>query len=94
MLPGIIEYTGYYYGPQNYSELYRQNSFSVSNNYPNPFSGKTEIKICCEKPLDLKLSVYKVLGSLVYTEDLGHFQKGTSTLKITDTNLTGGIYLL
>jgi peptidoglycan/xylan/chitin deacetylase (PgdA/CDA1 family) len=46
---------------QNTEEL----KISLKQNYPNPFSGKTNFNICLQEDVKLTLSIYNILGKLL-----------------------------
>ncbi len=43
--------------------------FEVSQNFPNPFSEFTTIRVNLEETSDLKLEVFSLLGQKVYTSE-------------------------
>ena len=44
------------------NETIGENSFSVSQNYPNPFKGKTEVNLYLPEKEDIKITVRDILG--------------------------------
>ncbi len=52
------------------SEAVGENSFSVSQNYPNPFKGKTEVKLYLPEREFIRINVRDIIGrELVYYEN-------------------------
>ncbi len=64
----------------------------VSQNFPNPFSESTTIKVNLQKPADLKLEIVNMLGEEVYELPAFSGNVGLNTLTIQANNLTPGIY--
>ena len=50
-------------------EVIKANTFSVSQNYPNPFKGKTEVNLCLPESDDIKITIRDILG-----RELAHYQ--------------------
>ena len=67
------------------------NLFSVSNNYPNPFSGSTEVKVSLNKPSAVSLKVVNTLGQVI-SEKTTNLSAATHTLTIDATELSTGVY--
>ena len=68
------------------------NHSAVSANYPNPFTGTTEIKINLEKSSSVNLVVTSILGTQISKVNYGMMDKGTHRLKLNCENLTTGVY--
>lgn len=67
-------------------------SFSISQNYPNPFTGITRFDINLQKSLDVRIEIYSVLGKLVKVIDAGTLNAGITTLNIDGNDLASGLY--
>ena len=53
------------------SEAIEENTFSVSQNYPNPFKGKTEVNLYLPEEDEIKITVRDILGrELVHYENI------------------------
>ena len=64
----------------------------VSQNFPNPFSSQTSIRLNLLKDSDISLKVYDLAGTCVYLSDLGNIQKGIHDVEFNGTGLSKGIY--
>ncbi|MCK9290651.1 MAG: T9SS type A sorting domain-containing protein [Bacteroidales bacterium] len=65
---------------------------TVSQNYPNPFSLETQIKLTLIKESAVTLEVFSLTGQKVSVQHKGSLQAGTHTLTIDGSNLKPGIY--
>lgn len=68
-------------------------AFSVSNNYPNPFSGTTNINVTLHKPADVTLTVYNTLGQVITEQVAKKLGFGTHTFTVDGSNLNAGVYM-
>ena len=66
--------------------------FNVSQNFPNPFTKSTTIKVKLQKPAELKLKIVNMLGEKVYELPVKRGNVGFNTFTIQDDNLSPGIY--
>ena len=62
-------------------------------NYPNPFNPTTNIRFSLPQSVQVKLSVYNILGQEVAVLTNGSFQAGTHEVQFDATHLSSGIYL-
>ena len=62
-------------------------------NYPNPFNPTTNIRFSLPQSVQVKLSVYNILGQEVAVLANGGFQAGTHEVQFDATHLSSGIYL-
>lgn len=69
----------------------RNNLFTVSQNFPNPFTGETTLAIRLSQPSNVKVSVSNLLGQVVYSEE-AQMEKGAFDYTIDARNLTPGVY--
>lgn len=62
------------------------------NVYPNPFSGEAFIDLILPNQSNINISVYNVLGDLVYSENPGVLASGNYKFSIDGRSLPAGIY--
>jgi len=67
-------------------------SFSVSQNFPNPFNRSTNIKVKLPVASELKLKIFSTLGEITMGKDYGEKQAGNYIINITMANYRGRIY--
>ncbi len=72
--------------------------FELAQNYPNPFSNETIIMYRLNKPLDVSIKIYNILGQEVRTFRIGQQETGIHGVKWDGRNNFGekvsqGIYL-
>jgi hypothetical protein len=67
-------------------------SFSVSRNYPNPFTGKTVVNVYLQKSGDLNLDITNVMGQKVMSIPKGQAPAGSSQFVIDGNGLSSGVY--
>jgi hypothetical protein len=66
--------------------------FYLSQNFPNPFSGQTNIKYCLPVKANVKLNLYNSDGGLV-KELLNNTQEaGTYEIKLNSNDFLEGLY--
>ena len=68
-------------------------SFSLSC-YPNPFNAAVNIKVSIEKPGDIKLYVYNLLGQKVASVFTGKLNAGEKTFYFNAGNFSSGVYFV
>ncbi|UII28614.1 right-handed parallel beta-helix repeat-containing protein [Fulvivirga maritima] len=66
--------------------------FKVDNNYPNPFSVKTNIRFYLDENEPVSLVVYDVMGNQVYKMMNEDYNKGQNEITLQRGNLPAGIY--
>lgn len=69
------------------------NSYSLSQNYPNPFNPTTQIQYTIEKPGNVSLIVYDILGRKVAELVNGFQQSGKYTVSFDASKLATGVYV-
>ena len=67
-------------------------SFSLSNNFPNPFNPTTKISYSIPKRSSVSLKVFNLLGSEVVELVSGEKDAGTYDINFDASNLPSGIY--
>ena len=73
-------------------ETTEDNFFEVSQNYPNPFSDKSNIIVNLKTKSYLHFSILNFLGQVVHEINLGLKDKGKHRIEIDRKNLKPGIY--
>lgn len=74
---------------ENHQALYDDD---ISQNYPNPFSGNSIVKVNLRQTTQLSLEVFNLMGQNIYTIDAGIAQSGINNLSIDGSKLTPGVY--
>ena len=64
----------------------------VSQNFPNPFNGTTNVSVKLETPSNLSLVVTNMTGQKVIELNKGFVAAQTHTFTIDATNLQSGVY--
>lgn len=77
--------------PVNVSETPAQ-SMEVSQNFPNPFNGKTYVEVTLNAASNISMEVYTLTGQKVAMNDYGFQTTGIHTIAIDGSQLTTGIY--
>jgi len=67
-------------------------SLEISQNYPNPFSGKTYVEVTLNKASNVSMEVYTLTGQKVAMNDYGFKSAGSHNIAIDGSQLTTGIY--
>jgi hypothetical protein len=68
------------------------NSYSLSNNYPNPFNPSTNITYTIPERSNVSLKVFDLLGSEVVDFVSGVIEAGSYDISFNASNLPSGIY--
>ncbi|HYV95223.1 MAG TPA: T9SS type A sorting domain-containing protein [Chitinophagales bacterium] len=66
-------------------------SFSVDQNYPNPFSDQTQIKVTLARPSDVNLRITNILGQEVANKNF-NFSGGSHNIHLSKSNFSSGVY--
>lgn len=66
--------------------------FTVHQNYPNPYTGKTTVRIDLEQKSTLVLDVVNVVGQLVFTSTEAEKPAGSHSFTIQSEGLPKGVY--
>lgn len=69
------------------------NSFSLDQNFPNPFNPSTKITFSLAKAGNVSLKVFDVLGREVATLVSGSLTEGQHTYSFDASNLSSGLYV-
>jgi hypothetical protein len=67
-------------------------SATVSQNYPNPFKGTTQISVVLTKQANVSVEVYNIVGQKVYEIPSASFTQGAHKLTIKSDMLKSGVY--
>ncbi|MFC2100273.1 T9SS type A sorting domain-containing protein [Bacteroidota bacterium] len=78
--------------PANINEIKTRQNFSLHQNYPNPFKGKTHIKFELQKPAFASLNVFNVLGEKLCTLVEKSCITGPYELEFNAGKMPPGIY--
>ncbi|MBI5726797.1 MAG: T9SS type A sorting domain-containing protein [Ignavibacteriales bacterium] len=71
----------------------RINTFSLEQNFPNPFNPETVIRYNIPEGGHVKLQVFDILGNAVATLVNGSQAAGTHSVRFNGSQLTSGIYI-
>jgi hypothetical protein len=66
--------------------------FGLSQNYPNPFNPATNIKYTLPKDVNVKITIYDILGQEVSVPVNGFKKAGSYEFTFDGTNLSSGVY--
>ncbi|HEY3249713.1 MAG TPA: M14 family zinc carboxypeptidase [Ignavibacteria bacterium] len=67
--------------------------FSLEQNYPNPFNPKTQIKYALANAVDVKITVFDILGKEVAVLVNGKQNAGRYEIEFDATNFASGLYI-
>ncbi len=71
-----------------------KNIANISNLYPNPTNGLTNVDLTLIKTTDVSIQVVNMMGQVVSSQDFGTRTTGMHKLSINATDLTSGIYFV
>jgi uncharacterized protein (TIGR02145 family) len=71
----------------------RPETFSISENYPNPFKDETQVDITIAEHQTIQAAVYNLLGQRVLSEEL-NLVAGNYTMNLSLLHLPTGVYFL
>jgi hypothetical protein len=66
--------------------------FTVSQNYPNPATGETNITVTLTKASSVQFEVTDVVGKVVYSEAYRNFVAGKNNITLNTQGFASGIY--
>jgi hypothetical protein len=70
-----------------------ESKFMLVNNYPNPFTGITNISFNAPQDMNgLEFNVYSILGSKVHTQKLDA-ERGVNNIEYNGSQLSSGLYI-
>lgn len=69
-----------------------QQTFILTQNYPNPFNGQTTIQFVINKPNDISLILYDLLGREIKILKQGWYSPGEYSATIDSEDLSSGVY--
>lgn len=64
----------------------------VNQNYPNPFTGISNVMVWMSAPGDIKLEVHNIAGMLVHSHTFSGLNRGNHVLPIDASGLAAGVY--
>ena len=67
-------------------------NFDVSQNFPNPFSTFSEIKVKLNRATDLQLEIVNLAGQKIYSAEILGARPGMNTLSIDGSEFSPGVY--
>jgi len=70
----------------------KDGSFSVSNNYPNPFSNTTQFNVNLDKESTVGVDVYNMLGEKVQSIESKTMSPGTHVITLGGKGMSSGVY--
>ncbi len=66
--------------------------FSLGQNYPNPFNPSTDITFSLDRPGDMSLDIYNILGQLVNRVASGYKSAGSYSYDVNMDAFASGVY--
>ena len=76
--------------PVGVEELAQSNSFSVTQNTPNPFNGTTTISVSTETASAVMVEVSNIMGQTIYS--VNSTVNGTKEITLNSNNMEAGVY--
>jgi len=73
-------------------EIAAASAMEVSQNFPNPFSNETNVRISLTSGSNVNLEVYNITGQKVMIKDFGYKTAGSFTMQISADELPTGVY--
>jgi hypothetical protein len=73
-------------------EIAAASTMEVSQNFPNPFSNETNVRISLTNGSNVSLEVYNITGQKVMARDYGYKTAGSFTTQISADELPTGVY--
>ncbi|PIQ29676.1 MAG: hypothetical protein COW63_11870 [Bacteroidetes bacterium CG18_big_fil_WC_8_21_14_2_50_41_14] len=67
-------------------------SLEISQNFPNPFNGKTYVEVTLNEASNVSMEVYTLTGQKVAMSDYGYKTTGSHTIAIDASPLNTGVY--
>lgn len=77
---------------QSINETSGTTSFTMGQNFPNPFNGATQFNLNLVKTSNVTVEVYNVIGKLLKTVTYDNMSSGLNTISIDASDLASGIY--
>ncbi len=87
-----IRVLGYKYTPSSVERITSPYTYSLSQNFPNPFNPTTAINFSLEKPSNTSLRIYDVLGKEVALLVNQFSEAGSYSINFDAKQLSSGIY--
>ena len=91
--PGSPVFNASYWVTTSARNISKTFAEGLVKNYPNPFTGRTNIEITLEKETYVKVLVYSMTGAVVADLQNGDLYRGTHRFEFESSNLPKGMYL-
>ena len=79
-------------GVAGVKNIVKNDLFSIGQNYPNPFSGTSQVDVNLQKTADMTIEILNTLGQVVSTQSFKSVTPGTHTFNLDAAGLSSGIY--
>jgi hypothetical protein len=76
------------------AQVNQSNNNASSTVYPVPFKEELNLSFTLPNEQNISCQIYDVSGKLVYSQDLGNINKGSSVSTLKLENLSNGVYIL
>ncbi|MCK9451570.1 MAG: T9SS type A sorting domain-containing protein [Bacteroidales bacterium] len=73
-------------------EIAATSAIEVGQNFPNPFSNETNVRISLSSGSNVKMEVYNITGQKVIAKDYGYKTAGSHIMQISADELPTGVY--
>ncbi len=70
------------------------NAFVLNSVYPNPFNSEAVCRFTLKRAMSVHITLYSIEGQKVQTVSNTYFAAGSHTVRISNKNLSSGIYVL
>lgn len=68
-------------------------SFSISDNYPNPFNPSTSVKVALPYDTEINVKIYSITGEIVKENNIGIKRAGNFIYNFELSELASGVYI-
>lgn len=92
-MPGSPVFNASYWVTTSARNISNAFTDGLVKNYPNPFTGRTNIEVTLEKETYVKVLVYSITGAVVADLQNGDLYRGTHRFEFEGSNLPQGMYL-
>lgn len=77
----------------NEDDAFSPESFTLEQNFPNPFNPTTNIRFSLNEASTISLTVYNLLGQQIASVASGRFSAGEHTFSFDASSLSSGVYI-